>query len=479
MMMQWQPIIGLEVHAQLKTKSKIFSGCRTTFGALPNTQACAIDLGLPGILPVLNRTVIEMAIKFGLAIHATINQHSVFARKNYFYPDLPKGYQISQYNQPIIGPGHLDIMTTDGNCQSIRINRAHLEEDAGKSCHEDFYGMSAIDLNRAGIPLLEIVSEPDIRSAKQAVNYLKTLHRLLRYLDICDGNMQEGSFRCDVNISIRPVNETYFRTRVEIKNLNSFRAVEHAIDYELKRQIDIYEANGQVRQETRLFDADHHKTYSMRSKEEASDYRYFPDPDLLPVVIDNHMIETIRQQLPELPMAKIKRFQKQYDITSYDALRLVNDIDLANYFEQALKFSGVNPKLVCHWLNGELLGALNKHNQTINNCPITANAFGELLQRIEDKKISGKIAKDVFVGMWQGEGRANDIINRRGLKQITDSEMIGKVIDDILTANPKQLEQYRSGKERLFGYFVGQVMKSTQGKANPQQVNDVLKQKLK
>lgn len=477
--MKWETVIGLEVHAQLKTKSKIFSGAATDFGAEPNTQACAIDLALPGTLPVLNKEVVNMAVTFGTAVDAEINQRSVFARKNYFYPDLPKGYQISQFELPIVGKGHLDMTLENGENKRIGITRAHLEEDAGKSLHEDFGNLSGIDLNRAGVPLLEIVSEPDIRSAKEAVAYLKALHAVVCYLGICDGSMQEGSFRCDANVSVRPLGEEKLGTRAEVKNVNSFRSVERAINYEIERQIELIEDGGEVVQETRLYDADKNETRSMRSKENANDYRYFPDPDLLPVEINESDISHIRHQLPELPKQKQQRFQQAYQLSAYDAGVLTNDVALANYFEQTVKESGAEAKLVANWISSELLGLLNKANSKIEQSPVSASALADLLKRIADNTISGKIAKDIFASMWAGEGSADDIIAKKGLKQITDSGEIATIIDKIIADNPHQLEQYRGGKDKLFGYFVGQVMKATQGKANPQQVNDLLKQKLK
>jgi aspartyl-tRNA(Asn)/glutamyl-tRNA(Gln) amidotransferase subunit B len=476
--MQWESVIGLEVHVQLSTKSKIFSGAPTAYGAEPNTQACAIDLGMPGVLPVLNAEVVRMATKLGLSINATIAPRSVFARKNYFYPDLPKGYQISQYELPIVSNGYLDIDMEDGAHKRIGITRAHLEEDAGKSLHEDFQGMSGIDLNRAGTPLLEIVSEPDLRSAKEAIAYLKTLHALVRYLEICDGNMQEGSFRCDANVSIRPLGETKLGTRTELKNLNSFRFIERAINIEIERQIDLLENGGNVKQETRLYDSDKNETRSMRSKEEANDYRYFPDPDLLPLVIEQSFIEEVKQQLPELPQQKRERFQTQYELSAYDAGVLVATRELAEYFEQVVKISKVSAKLVANWVNGELAAALNKENLEITHSPVSAERLAGLLQRITDNTISGKIAKTVFEAMWTSKSTADEIIEAQGLRQVTDTAAIEKIIDEVMAANPQQLADYRSGKDKLFGFFVGQVMKLSGGKANPQQLNELLKKKL-
>jgi aspartyl-tRNA(Asn)/glutamyl-tRNA(Gln) amidotransferase subunit B len=473
----WETVIGLEVHAQLSTKSKIFSGAATAYGAEPNTQACGIDLAMPGVLPVLNIDAVNMAIKFGLAVDAKINHRSIFARKNYFYPDLPKGYQISQYELPVIGLGHLDIMLDKDSSKRIGITRAHLEEDAGKSLHEDFGGMSGIDLNRAGTPLLEIVSEPDMRSAKEAVAYLKTLHALVRYLGICDGNMQEGSFRCDVNVSVRKVGEHRFGTRCEVKNVNSFRFVERAIEYEVERQIAVLESGGKIVQETRLFDAAKGETRSLRSKEDAQDYRYFPDPDLLPLQVTDTMIEMQRKQLPELPKAKRERFMAEHGLNSYDASVLVADKALADYFE-AVVSDTQDAKLSANWVMGDLSALLNKENLEITESKVSAAQLSGLLKRIIDNTISGRIAKEVFEAMWAQEGDADAIIDKRGLKQISDSGALEKAIDEVIASNPGQLTDYRSGKDKLFGFFVGQVMKVTQGKANPAQVNELLKKKL-
>jgi aspartyl-tRNA(Asn)/glutamyl-tRNA(Gln) amidotransferase subunit B len=478
-MMEWETVIGLEIHAQLATKTKIFSGASTAYGAEPNSQACAIDLGLPGVLPVLNREVARMAAMFGLAIDAEIARRSVFARKNYFYPDLPKGYQISQYELPIVRKGQLRIDLEDGSSKTVGVTRAHLEEDAGKSLHEDFHGLSGIDLNRAGTPLLEIVSEPDLRSAKEAVAYMKKLHQLVVYLGICDGNMQEGSFRCDANVSVRPKGEPKFGTRAEIKNLNSFRFVERAIEFEIERQIDLLEAGGRVVQETRLYDPDRGETRSMRGKEEANDYRYFPDPDLLPLVLDDEFIATARASLPELPEVKKRRFVEHYGLSAYDAAVLTTSRALGDYYEAVVAALGGEPKLCANWVMGDLSAFLNKEGQDIAESPVSAARLAGLLRRIQDRTISGKIAKDVFEALWAGEGDADAIIDRRGLKQITDTSAIEQVIDDVIAANPAQLAQYRAGKDKLFGFFVGQVMKLSQGKANPQQVNDLLAEKLK
>lgn len=476
--MSWESVIGLEVHAQLSTKSKLFSGAATEYGAEPNTQACIIDLGMPGVLPVLNESAVSMAVKLGLALNANIAPRSVFARKNYFYPDLPKGYQISQYELPILSKGFLDITLDDGASKRINITRAHLEEDAGKSLHDIFHGLTGIDLNRAGIPLIEIVSEPELRSAKEAVSYLKALHALVRYLDICDGNMQEGSFRCDANVSVRPTGSSKFGTRVELKNINSFRFVERAINIEIDRQIAVIESGGTIRQETRLYDANKNETRSMRSKEEANDYRYFPDPDLLPLEVNSQFIEKIRGQMPELPQQKRDRFESQYGLSRYDATILVSSRELAQYYETVVKLSNAKPKLAANWIAVELLAILNKNDLDISECPIKAEQFAKLLQRMEDNTISGKIAKTVFEKMWEGEGDADSIIAKYGLQQVTDTGAIEATIDNILTAHPEHVAEYRSGKDKLFGFFVGQIMKATQGKANPQQVNDLLKQKL-
>jgi len=476
--MAWEVVIGLEIHAQLATKSKIFSGASTAYGAEPNTQACAVDLGLPGVLPVLNKEVVRMAVKFGLAIGADVSRRSVFARKNYFYPDLPKGYQISQMELPIVGVGELEIELEDGSTKIIGITRAHLEEDAGKSLHGEFQGMTGIDLNRAGTPLLEIVSEPDMRSAKEAVAYMKKIHSLVQYLEICDGNMQEGSFRCDANVSVRPEGQEEYGTRAELKNINSFRFVEKAIEIEVERQIDVIEGGGKVVQETRLYDSDKNETRSMRSKEEANDYRYFPDPDLLPVVIEESFLEEVKATLPELPDEKKHRFMDQFGLSAYDAAVLTANRELAEYFEAAISGLDGEAKLVSNWVTGELTGALNKASLEINASPVSAAMLGGMIKRITDNTISGKIAKEVFESMWNGEGDADTIIESKGLKQITDSSAIEPIIDEIIANNPGQVEQYRGGKDKLFGFFVGQVMKATQGKANPQQVNELLKKKL-
>ncbi|MSS75643.1 MAG: Asp-tRNA(Asn)/Glu-tRNA(Gln) amidotransferase subunit GatB [Methyloglobulus sp.] len=475
---EWETVIGLEIHTQLATKSKIFSGAATAYGAAPNTQACAVDLGLPGVLPVLNEQAVTMAVKFGLAIEAEIAPYSVFARKNYFYPDLPKGYQISQLELPIVDKGHLDI-DVDGTTKRIGITRAHLEEDAGKSLHENFHGMSGIDLNRAGTPLLEIVSEPEMRSAKEAVAYMRKIHELVRYLGICDGNMQEGSFRCDANVSVRPKGQQEFGTRAEIKNINSFKFVEKAINHEVARQIEVIERGGKVAQETRLYDSAKDETRSMRSKEEANDYRYFPDPDLLPVHISEDFKAKIKLQLPELPEAKKLRFKEQYQLDDENAGILTSSRQLADYFEAVVKESSCKAKLCANWITGDLVAALNKADLDITESPVNYHRFAGLLLRINDDTISGKIAKQVFELMWQSSLTADEIIAEKGLKQITDTGAIEAVIDKIIANNAKQIEQYLAGNEKMFGFFVGQVMKEMQGKANPAEVNKMLKAKLK
>jgi aspartyl-tRNA(Asn)/glutamyl-tRNA(Gln) amidotransferase subunit B len=476
--MDWETVIGLEIHAQLATRSKIFSGASTAFGAAPNTQACAIDLGLPGVLPVLNEGAVRMAVKFGLAIDAEVARRSVFARKNYFYPDLPKGYQISQYELPVVARGHVDVELEDGSTQRVGITRAHLEEDAGKSLHEDFHGLTGIDLNRAGTPLLEIVSEPDLRSPREAVAYMKRIHALVRYLEICDGNMQEGSFRCDANVSVRPRGQPTFGTRAEIKNLNSFRFVERAIQYEVERQIALLESGGKVEQETRLYDPDRSETRPMRSKEEANDYRYFPDPDLLPLRLSEAFIESVRATLPELPDAKKARFASQYGLSAYDAGVLTATREMADFYEQTAAACGEEPKLAANWVMGELSAALNKANLEVTASPVGPEALGGLVRRIVDGTISGKIAKEVFEAMWAGEGDVDAIIERRGLRQVTDTGAIEQLVEAVMAANPDQVAGYRAGKEKLLGFFVGQVMKASGGKANPGQLNEILKRKL-
>jgi len=514
--MKWEVVIGLETHAQLSTTAKIFSGAPTAFGAAPNTQACAIDIALPGVLPVLNRGAVERAIRFGLAIGAKINRRSVFARKNYFYPDLPKGYQISQYEIPVVQGGALAIATAQGE-KTVRLTRAHLEEDAGKSLHEDYHGMSGIDLNRAGTPLLEIVSEPDMRSSEEAVAYAKALHALVRWIGICDGNMQEGSFRCDANVSVRPAGSPTLGTRCEIKNLNSFRFMQQAIDFEARRQIELIEDGGAVVQETRLFDPARGETRSMRSKEDAQDYRYFPDPDLPPLVIDDAWIERVRAELPELPAMRRLRFMASsredlieivksrsevaaedigdelydesmpglqastqrptYALPAADATALVSSRALADYFESTVE-AGVEPKLAANWILGEVSAAMNRAEIDVDAIPISASRLAGLLARVTDGTISGKIAKDVFDAMWAGEDDADTVIANRGLKQISDEATIARIVDEVLAANAGIVAEYRAGKEKAFNSLVGQAMKATKGKANPAQVNAILKQKL-
>ena len=476
--MAWETVIGLEIHAQLATHSKIFSSSSTTFVAVPNAQANLVDLGYPGVLPVLNGAAVRMAVMFGLAIGAQIAPRSVFARKNYFYPDLPKGYQISQYELPIVAGGHMDIVLEDGSARRIGITRAHLEEDAGKSLHEGLPGLSGIDLNRAGTPLIEIVSEPDMRTAKEAVAYMKKIHTLVRYLRICDGNMQEGSFRCDANVSVRQVGAEKLGTRAEIKNINSFRYVEKAINFEVSRQIEVLEGGGKVVQETRLYDPDRGETRSMRSKEEANDYRYFPDPDLLPVELDAEFISGLAAQLPELPDQKAQRFASQYGLSPYDASVLTASTELADYYEQVVRELGGEPKLAANWVAGDLSGFLNRDGLEIGHSRIAPAALAALLARVRDNTISGKIAKDVFEAMWQDQQSADAIIAARGLQQITDDGPIKAAIAAVMAANPGQLADYRAGKDKLFGFFVGQAMKATQGKANPARLNELLKQLL-
>jgi aspartyl-tRNA(Asn)/glutamyl-tRNA(Gln) amidotransferase subunit B len=474
----WETVIGLEIHAQLSTRSKIFSGSASSYGAQPNAHANLVDLGYPGVLPVLNAEAVRMAVKLGLAIDARIARTSVFARKNYFYPDLPKGYQISQYELPIVAGGALEIVLEDGSRKRISITRAHLEEDAGKSLHEGLPGVSGIDLNRAGTPLIEIVSEPQMRSAKEAVAYMKKVHTLVRYLEICDGNMQEGSFRCDANVSVRPKGAEAFGTRAEIKNLNSFRYVEKAILYEVARQVELLESGGRVVQETRLYDADKGETRSMRTKEEANDYRYFPDPDLLPVVLTDEFVDEIRRSLPELPDEKALRFARDYGLSVYDALVLTSSRELAAYFEDVAQAIPGEPKLAANWVMGELAASLNKDGLDIGRSPISSAKLAALLRRIADQTISGKIAKEVFEAMWVSGKEPDAIIKEQGLKQITDTGAIERVIDEVMAKNSAQLADYRSGKDKLFGFFVGQVMKATGGKANPAELNKLLKAKL-
>jgi aspartyl-tRNA(Asn)/glutamyl-tRNA(Gln) amidotransferase subunit B len=476
----WEIVVGIETHAQLSTVSKIFSGAPTAFGAAPNSQACGVDIALPGVLPVLNRGAVERAIRFGLAVGATINRTSVFARKNYFYPDLPKGYQISQYELPIVQGGSMTIVTKSGE-KAIRITRAHLEEDAGKSLHEDFHGMSGIDLNRAGTPLLEIVTEPDMRTAEEAVAYARTLHALVRWIDICDGNMQEGSFRCDANVSVRPRGESRLGTRCEIKNLNSFRFLERAIEHEARRQIEVIEAGGRIEQETRLYDPDRDETRSMRSKEEAHDYRYFPDPDLLPLAVSERWIEDVRTSLPELPQAKRERYERELALPVYDAVTLTQSRELADYFERALAAAAsaaVPAKTVANWVMGELSARLNEAGMDASASAVGPAGLARLLARVQDGTISGKIAKEVFDAMWAGEGEPDAIIEKRGLRQISDANALEAIVAEVLAANPRSVEEFRAGKDKAFNALVGQVMKASRGKANPQQVNELLRKRL-
>ncbi|MEM8547837.1 MAG: Asp-tRNA(Asn)/Glu-tRNA(Gln) amidotransferase subunit GatB [Pseudomonadota bacterium] len=474
--MSWDVVIGLEIHVQLATQSKIFSAAPTAYGAAPNAQANLIDLGFPGVLPVLNEEAVRLAVTFGLAVDADIAERSVFARKNYFYPDLPKGYQISQYELPIVAGGHVDITDDDGNAKRIQITRAHLEEDAGKSVHDQFPGASGIDLNRAGTPLLEIVSEPELSSAGEAARYMRRIHELVRYLGVSDGNMQEGSFRCDANVSIRRSPTDPLGTRAEIKNLNSFRFIERAIEFEIERQGDILDAGGEVVQETRLYDADADETRPMRSKEEANDYRYFPDPDLLPVVVEPAFIDAQRAALPELPAARRSRFVESLGLKVEDADILVADRALADFFDACA--SVVTPKLVANWVLGEFTAAMNRDGVAVAAAPVTAPALAGLIQRIEDNTISGKIAKQVFEAMWSGGASADAVIEAQGLRQITDTGAIAAIVDQVVAAHPEQVQQFRDGKEKVIGYLVGQVMKESAGKANPGQVNTLLRERL-
>ena len=476
--MEWEVVIGLEIHVQLNTQSKIFSGASTAYGAQPNTQACAVDLGLPGVLPVLNKQAVAKAAMFGLAVDATINDGSVFDRKNYFYPDLPKGYQISQLAIPIVEHGKLDITLEDGSTKTVGITRAHLEEDAGKSLHEDFDGATGIDLNRAGTPLIEIVSEPEMSSAKEAVAYMKKIHSIVQYLGICDGNMQEGSFRCDANVSVRRKGESELGTRTETKNLNSFRFVERAINYEIERQIDVIESGGKVVQETRLYDPDSDSTRTMRSKEEANDYRYFPDPDLLPVKLEENLLKELQANLPELPDVKQERFSSEYELNKNDAEQLSASRAMANYFEQVVDQNKAQAKMAANWVLGELSAALNQNNIDIEQSPVSAERLAQLIARISDNTISGKIAKEVFQEMWSSDKTADQVIEEKGLQQISDVGELEAIIDKVIADNPKQVEQYKSGKDKVFGFFVGNVMKETKGKANPKQVNELLKDRL-
>ena len=474
---RWEVVIGLEVHTQLKTNSKIFSGSSIAYGAEPNTQTSAVDIALPGVLPVMNMEAARLAVKFGLSIDAQINMTNVFARKNYFYPDLPKGYQISQMELPIVGFGQIDIDTPEG-IKTIGVTRAHLEEDAGKSLHEDFQGQTGIDLNRAGTPLLEIVSEPDMRSPAEAVSYLRKLHSLVRYIEICDGNMQEGSFRCDANVSVRPRGQEELGTRTELKNINSFRFVERAMEYEIERQIDILEDGGEVTQETRLYDSDKHETRSMRSKEEAHDYRYFPDPDLPPMVLDQAFLDEIKATLPELPTAKKARFESEFKLSPEDASLLTSSREIADYFEETARQSKAEKKIVANWMIGELFASLNKSEIDITDSPINCSQFALLLDRIADNTLSGKTAKQVFAALWEQQGEVDEIIEAKGLKQITDTGAIEAIVDEVIATCPEQVQQLKDGNDKVIGFLVGQVMQKSKGKANPQMANQLLKEKL-
>jgi aspartyl-tRNA(Asn)/glutamyl-tRNA(Gln) amidotransferase subunit B len=480
--MEWEVVIGLEIHVQLTTKSKIFSGSSTAFGADANTQASAVDLAMPGTLPVLNEQAVKNAILFGLAINADICRDSVFDRKNYFYPDLPKGYQTTQMDFPIVGPGIVEITLSDGSTRRIRVHHAHLEEDAGKSLHEDYQGMSGIDLNRAGTPLIEIVSEPDMRSAEEAVAYLRKIHSIVTYLGISDGDMSQGSLRCDANVSVRPKGQEEYGTRAELKNINSFRFVERAIKTEVLRQIELIEDGGKVKQETRLYDSDKNETRPMRSKEEANDYRYFPCPDLLPVHVEQSLIDELLAGMPELPDAKRQRFEEEFGLSAYDAGLLTGERSVADYFE-AVAHSAGDAKLAANWVNGELSAALNRDNLAINSSPVSAEQLGGLIQRIRDNSISGKIAKQVFDALWNKEGDSADaIIDSKGLKQVSDSGAIGAMVDEVLAANPEQVEQFKGADEgkrkKMLGFFVGQIMKASKGQANPGVINSLLNEKL-
>ncbi|HBW99587.1 MAG TPA: Asp-tRNA(Asn)/Glu-tRNA(Gln) amidotransferase GatCAB subunit B [Gammaproteobacteria bacterium] len=477
--MSWEAVIGLEIHVQLATQSKIFSGASTTYGASPNAQACNIDLGLPGVLPVLNERAVELAVRFGLAIGAQINQYSIFDRKNYFYADLPKGYQISQFETPIVGEGTITITPENGRSRTIGITRAHLEEDAGKSVHDLYPGMTAVDLNRTGTPLLEIVSEPDMRSAQEASAYFRQIHTLARYVGICDGNLAEGSMRCDANVSVRPSGQAEFGERTEIKNINSFRFVEQAIEHEIARQIDVLEAGGKIERETRLYDPDKDETRSMRSKELSNDYRYFPDPDLLPLSISEAFIERIRGELPELPDARQERYASTLGLSVADAVAISSDIDRADYFDACLA-AGADAKQSANWMMGELSAYLNKHNVSISQSPIAPALLAQLIARIDDGTLSSKTAKTLFDALWGAEpaGNVDELIETLNLAQLSDDGALTKIVDDLIAANPKQFDELRSGKEKMLGFFVGQVMKATQGKANPQQVNQIIRNKL-
>jgi aspartyl-tRNA(Asn)/glutamyl-tRNA(Gln) amidotransferase subunit B len=476
--MDWETVVGLEIHTQLATASKIFSGASTRYGAPPNAQASLVDLGYPGVLPVPNARAVEMAIKFGLATHGEVALVSIFARKNYFYPDLPKGYQISQYDSPIVRGGYIDVVLDEHTIKRVRLTRAHLEEDAGKSLHEDFHGMSGIDLNRAGTPLLEVVSEPDMRSAAEAGAYMRAVHTLVCYLDISDGNMQEGSFRCDANVSVRRSGDDKLGTRTELKNLNSFRFVEKAIEIEAERQIKILEGGGRIAQETRLYDPDRDETRPMRSKEEANDYRYFPDPDLLPVVIDAAQIAALEAALPELPADKRRRFMHDYALSAYDADVLTASRGLGHYYDELVRSTKGTAKLAANWAMGELIAALNREHLEIGAAKISPAALGSLLDRVEDGTISGKTAKDVFEAMWNGEGKVDEIIKARGLEQISDTASLEALVVQVLAAHPEQVQQFRAGRAQVLGFLVGQVMKASKGKANPQEVNKILRTAL-
>ena len=478
--MSWEAVIGLEIHVQLATQSKIFSGAATTYGAEPNAQACAVDLGMPGVLPVLNETAVEMAVKFGLAIGAEINLHSIFDRKNYFYPDLPKGYQISQFATPIVGQGEIKLDLADGSQRVIGITRAHLEEDAGKSVHDLFPGQTGIDLNRTGTPLLEVVSEPDLRSASEAAEYFRQMHSLVKYLGICDGNLAEGSMRCDANVSVRPHGQEAFGERTEIKNINSFRFVERAIELEIERQIDVLEAGGTIHRETRLFDADADETRSMRSKELSEDYRYFPDPDLLPLHISSAFVQAVRDNLPELPDARCQRYQEAMGLSAYDAASLSNDLDRAEFFEAVVSVCN-NPKLSANWLNGELSAYLNNADLEIAASPVTAGQLGQLIQRVDDETLSSKTAKELFKALWaqaDTESNVDALIEQLGLKQMNDDGELSAIVSGVLEANPDQVAELKSGKDKVLGFLVGQVMKATGGKANPKQVNELIRKSL-
>jgi len=477
-MTQWESVIGLEIHVQLATQSKIFSGASSAYGAAPNAQACAVDLGLPGVLPVLNEAAVEMAIKFGLAIGAEINLHSIFDRKNYFYPDLPKGYQISQFETPIVGRGEIKLRMGDGEDRIVGITRAHLEEDAGKSVHDMFSGQTGIDLNRTGTPLLEIVSEPELYTAAEAAAYFRQIHGLVRYLKICDGDLSQGSMRCDANVSVRPVGESRLGERTEIKNINSFRFVERAINVEIERHIDVLEGGGEIHRETRLYDPDRDETRAMRSKELSEDYRYFPDPDLLPLQVSQAYVDDIAAALPELPDARQQRYIAEFGLSQADAAWLSSDPDMAGYFDVATDVSG-NAQQSANWVRGELAAHLNREDLAVAQSPVAASDLGRLIERLADNTLSSKTAKTLFDALWRGtEGSVDELIDRLGLKQMNDAGALEAIVDEVLTANPDQLEQLRSGKEKVLGFFVGQVMKQTQGKANPAQVNEIIRSKL-